>query len=168
MSGFGGISGVVTVFGDIFTLVFILLLGVVARHLFGAEAVRLGERVLARVPIARSIYAGVKQLFAVVLDTYPRPIPAPIDHLRDPARAVPRVDETMLPGLDLAQEDLQDEPLRGRHVRVERGERDGARPGVVSGAPERPGEVGAVPRRPRRLVARPALQSGERAVDRLA
>lgn len=33
----------------------------------------------------QSKLSGVKQLFAVVLDTYPKPIPAPIDHLR-PAR----------------------------------------------------------------------------------
>ncbi len=48
--------------GALFTLLFILLLGVIARHFFGAELVRAGERILARVPVARSIYGGVKQL----------------------------------------------------------------------------------------------------------
>lgn len=48
--------------GAIFTLLCILLLGVVARHFFGQELVRAGERLLARVPFARSIYSGVKQL----------------------------------------------------------------------------------------------------------
>ncbi len=48
--------------GAIFTLLVILLLGVIARHFFGAELVRAGERILSRVPVARSIYGGVKQL----------------------------------------------------------------------------------------------------------
>lgn len=48
--------------GALFTIAVVLGLGVIARHFFGAEVVRVSERVLARVPIARSIYAGVKQL----------------------------------------------------------------------------------------------------------
>ena len=48
--------------GALFTLLSIMLLGVIARHFFGAELVRAGERILARVPIARSIYGAVKQL----------------------------------------------------------------------------------------------------------
>jgi uncharacterized membrane protein len=48
--------------GALFTLVVILLMGVVARHFFGGEFVRAWERLLARVPVARNIYAGVKQL----------------------------------------------------------------------------------------------------------
>ncbi len=48
--------------GALFTLLVILVLGVVARHLFGGEFIRAWERLLARVPVARSIYAGVKQL----------------------------------------------------------------------------------------------------------
>ena len=48
--------------GAIFTLFVILLFGVVARHLFGREIVRLWERLLSRVPVARNIYAAVKQL----------------------------------------------------------------------------------------------------------
>lgn len=53
--------------GAVFTLLVILLAGVVVRHLFGSELVRLGERILSRVPVAGSIYAGVKQLFEAVI-----------------------------------------------------------------------------------------------------
>lgn len=53
--------------GAVFTVLVILLLGVAVRHLFGMELVRLGERLLARVPVARSIYGGVKQLLETVL-----------------------------------------------------------------------------------------------------
>jgi uncharacterized membrane protein len=52
--------------GAIFTLLVILLFGVVARHLFGWELVRLWERLLQRVPIARNIYSAVKQLFEAI------------------------------------------------------------------------------------------------------
>lgn len=48
--------------GVIFTLLFILLFGVAARHLFGMEIIRWGERLLNRVPVARTIYGAVKQL----------------------------------------------------------------------------------------------------------
>lgn len=53
--------------GALFTLLVILLFGVIARHFFGLELVRLGERILNRVPIARSIYGGVKQLVEAIL-----------------------------------------------------------------------------------------------------
>jgi uncharacterized membrane protein len=71
--------------GALFTLAVILLCGVIARHLFGFELLRLSERLLLRVPFARSIYGAVKQLFEalfvspvgggfrrVVLVEYPR------------------------------------------------------------------------------------------------
>lgn len=48
--------------GALFTFVVILLAGVVVRHLFGNRLVRAWEAALARVPVARSIYAAVKQL----------------------------------------------------------------------------------------------------------
>ena len=48
--------------GMLFTFVVIILLGVIARHLFGGEFQRAWERLLSRVPVARSIYGGVKQL----------------------------------------------------------------------------------------------------------
>jgi uncharacterized membrane protein len=53
--------------GAMFTLLVILLFGVVARHLLGNEMVRIYERLLHRVPVARSIYAGVKQLTEAIL-----------------------------------------------------------------------------------------------------
>lgn len=52
--------------GALFTLLVILLFGVIARHLFGWEFVRLTERALARVPVARNIYTAVKQLFEAI------------------------------------------------------------------------------------------------------
>jgi uncharacterized membrane protein len=55
--------------GAIFTLLVILLFGVVARHLFGREIVRLWERLLSRVPVARNIYAAVKQLLDAIFLT---------------------------------------------------------------------------------------------------
>ena len=53
--------------GALFTFLVILLSGVIVRHFFGQELVRLGERLLSRVPIARGIYNGVKQLFEAIV-----------------------------------------------------------------------------------------------------
>jgi len=53
--------------GALFTFFVILLSGVIVRHFFGQELVRLGERILSRVPVARSLYGGVKQLFEAVV-----------------------------------------------------------------------------------------------------
>ena len=58
--------------GALFTLAAILLLGVIARHFFGAELVRVSERVLSRVPVARSIYGGVKQLIEAIFQSRSR------------------------------------------------------------------------------------------------
>jgi uncharacterized membrane protein len=55
--------------GAIFTFGVILLAGVVVRHLFGSELLRVGERLLNRVPVARSIYYGVKQLFEAIFSS---------------------------------------------------------------------------------------------------
>jgi len=52
--------------GALFTFLVILLAGVIVRHLFGYELVNIGERILSRVPVARSIYGGVKQLFEAI------------------------------------------------------------------------------------------------------
>jgi uncharacterized membrane protein len=52
--------------GMLFTFVVILFLGVIARHLLGGEFQRAWERLLARVPVARSIYGGVKQLVEAI------------------------------------------------------------------------------------------------------
>jgi len=53
--------------GAVFTFGVILLSGVIVRHFFGHEAVRLWERLLRRVPVARSIYLAVKQLVEALL-----------------------------------------------------------------------------------------------------
>jgi uncharacterized membrane protein len=52
--------------GTLFSFVVILFLGVIARHLLGGEFQRAWERLLARVPVARSIYGGVKQLVEAI------------------------------------------------------------------------------------------------------
>lgn len=57
--------------GAIFTVLVILLFGVIVRHFFGQELVRLGERVLHRVPVARTVYVAVKQLFEAILQAGP-------------------------------------------------------------------------------------------------
>jgi uncharacterized membrane protein len=54
------------VIGMLFTFFVIILLGVIARHLFGGEFLKVWERLLARVPVARNIYSGVKQLFEAI------------------------------------------------------------------------------------------------------
>ena len=53
--------------GALFTFLVILLSGVIVRHFFGAEFVRLWERLLLQVPVARTIYGGVKQLFEAIV-----------------------------------------------------------------------------------------------------
>ena len=60
------------ILGMLFTFFVIILLGVIARHLLGHEFVRVWEVLLSRVPIARSIYSGVKQLFEAIFTTGPR------------------------------------------------------------------------------------------------
>lgn len=57
--------------GMLFTFLVIILLGVIARHFFGGEFQRAWERLLSRVPVARSIYAGVKQLLEAIFTTDP-------------------------------------------------------------------------------------------------
>ena len=55
--------------GAVFTLLVILIFGVIARHFFGLKLVKFGEQVLRRVPIARSIYVGVKQLTEAIFSS---------------------------------------------------------------------------------------------------
>ena len=55
--------------GALFTVLVILLFGVIARHFFGWELVRFWERQLGRVPIARSIYGAVKQLLEAIFSS---------------------------------------------------------------------------------------------------
>ncbi len=55
--------------GALFTFLVILMAGVIVRHFFGQEVVRLWEALLSRVPVARTIYGAVKQLLDAVLQT---------------------------------------------------------------------------------------------------
>ena len=48
--------------GIVLTVVVVLVTGMVVTNLFGRQLIRLGERVLARIPVVRSIYSSVKQL----------------------------------------------------------------------------------------------------------
>lgn len=52
--------------GVILTLVVVLGTGMVVANLFGRQLIDLGERLLARIPLVRSIYSGVKQLMETV------------------------------------------------------------------------------------------------------
>jgi uncharacterized membrane protein len=57
------------VIGMLFTFFVIILLGVIARHFLGGEFTRAWERLLGRVPVARNIYSGVKQLFEAIFSS---------------------------------------------------------------------------------------------------
>ena len=54
--------------GVIMTLVIIFLAGVFATNIFGREFVRLGEKILAKIPVVRSVYIGTKQVVQTILD----------------------------------------------------------------------------------------------------
>ena len=54
--------------GVIMTLVIILLVGIFTTNIFGRELVRLGEKILAKIPVVRSIYTGTKQVVQTILD----------------------------------------------------------------------------------------------------
>ena len=53
--------------GALFTFFVIIVFGVIVRHFFGHEFVRVWETLLSRVPVARSIYAAVKQLLEAIV-----------------------------------------------------------------------------------------------------
>ncbi|MBA1444171.1 MAG: DUF502 domain-containing protein [Chromatiales bacterium] len=53
--------------GVVLTLVILLFTGLVAANLFGRKLVSLWERVLARIPLVRSVYSAVKQLVETML-----------------------------------------------------------------------------------------------------
>jgi uncharacterized membrane protein len=57
------------VVGMLFTFFVIIVLGVIARHFLGGEFQRVWERLLSQVPVARSIYGGVKQLLEAIFTT---------------------------------------------------------------------------------------------------
>jgi uncharacterized membrane protein len=52
--------------GTIFTLLLIVLIGFLARHVLGGEVIRWWERMLRGVPVASNIYTAVKQLFEAI------------------------------------------------------------------------------------------------------
>ena len=54
--------------GVIMTLIIIFLVGVLTTNIFGRELVRLGEKILAKIPFVRSVYTGTKQVVQTVLD----------------------------------------------------------------------------------------------------
>jgi uncharacterized membrane protein len=56
-------------FGLIVAIVFITLLGFLARNYFGNRMVVYGESVLGRMPIVRGLYRGLKQIFETVIST---------------------------------------------------------------------------------------------------
>ncbi|RDH88419.1 MAG: hypothetical protein DIZ78_00305 [endosymbiont of Escarpia spicata] len=53
--------------GVVLTLIILLFTGLVAANLFGRKLVSLWERVLARIPLVRSVYSAVKQLVETML-----------------------------------------------------------------------------------------------------
>ena len=53
--------------GVLLVVVFLILVGMLAAGFVGRMVVRQGERVLARVPVVRSIYSATKQIFETVL-----------------------------------------------------------------------------------------------------
>jgi uncharacterized membrane protein len=48
--------------GLVLVVVVVLLTGVIVANLFGQQLIRYGEQLLARIPLVRSIYGGVKQV----------------------------------------------------------------------------------------------------------
>jgi len=55
--------------GVVLTLVIVLVTGMVAANLFGRQLLRLGEAIVARIPLVRTIYSAVKQLLETVFSS---------------------------------------------------------------------------------------------------
>ncbi|KTD18543.1 transmembrane protein [Legionella lansingensis] len=55
--------------GVVLSLLIILLTGVIATNYFGQRLVNLGEKILARIPLVRSIYNAVKQVINALFAT---------------------------------------------------------------------------------------------------
>ena len=60
-------------FGVVVALIFITLLGFLAANFVGRRLVHLGESLLARMPIVRNIYRGIKQIFETAISTNSKP-----------------------------------------------------------------------------------------------
>lgn len=56
-------------FGLVVAIIFITLLGFLARNYVGNRLVTYGERALGRMPIVRGLYRGLKQIFETVIST---------------------------------------------------------------------------------------------------
>lgn len=96
--------------GVIIFLTFTILIGWLAKGLIGRSLIRLAESIVARTPIVRSVYGGVKQIAETVLATndarfdraciieYPRPGCHAIAFIAGPAKAeiARRFDRPML------------------------------------------------------------------------
>ncbi len=55
--------------GVVLSIAVVFVTGIVAANLFGRQLVHLWERMLARIPLVRSIYAGVKQVVETVFSS---------------------------------------------------------------------------------------------------
>lgn len=53
--------------GLILTILFLILVGFVTTNVFGRILIHTGERIVARMPVVRSVYGGLKQIFETVL-----------------------------------------------------------------------------------------------------
>lgn len=60
-------------FGVLVALIFITLLGFLVANIVGRRLVNFGESLLARMPIVRNIYGGLKQIFETALSTQTKP-----------------------------------------------------------------------------------------------
>ena len=56
-------------FGLLVALVFITLLGFLTRNYIGGRLVEMSESLLGRMPIVRSLYRGLKQMFETIIST---------------------------------------------------------------------------------------------------
>ena len=55
--------------GAVLTFLIVLITGMIVANLFGRRIVRLWENLLARIPLVRSIYSGVKQVLETVFSS---------------------------------------------------------------------------------------------------
>lgn len=56
--------------GLIIVIAFLTLLGALAANLFGRTLIRMGERILDRMPVVRSVYGTLKQIFETVVSQH--------------------------------------------------------------------------------------------------